>query len=112
MSCLSFSTSSKAIGPRPERPEIAVQYLEELPEFNLRLQVKAGLTGLAQVYGRYNTEPVDKLQMDLMYINEMSIIEDIKLILATIKILFIKDSTSGTAEGQITAMVSKTEQKK
>ncbi|MBR3803057.1 MAG: exopolysaccharide biosynthesis polyprenyl glycosylphosphotransferase [Clostridia bacterium] len=100
------------VGPRPERPEIAVQYLEELPEFNLRLQVKAGLTGLAQVYGRYNTEPADKLQMDLMYINDMSIIEDIKLVLATIKILFIKESTSGTAEGQITAMASKTEQKK
>ncbi len=97
------------VGPRPERPEIAAQYLEEYPEFNLRLQVKAGLTGLAQVYGRYNTEPADKLQMDLMYINEMSTVQDIKLIMATIKILFIKDSTSGTAEGQTTAMVSKEE---
>ncbi len=95
------------VGPRPERPEIAAQYLEEYPAFNLRLQVKAGLTGLAQVYGRYNTEPADKLQMDLMYINEMSTVQDFKLIMATIKILFIKDSTSGTAEGQTTAMVSK-----
>lgn len=100
------------VGPRPERPEIAAQYLEELPEFNLRLQVKAGLTGLAQVYGRYNTEPADKLQMDLMYINAMSTFQDIKLIMATIKILFIKDSTSGTAEGQITAMVSKSDKNK
>lgn len=97
------------VGPRPERPEIAEQYLEEYPAFNLRLQVKAGLTGLAQVYGRYNTEPADKLQMDLMYINEMSAVTDFKLIMATVKILFIKDSTSGTAEGQTTAMAKKEE---
>ena len=95
------------VGPRPERPEIAAQYEEELPEFSLRLQVKAGLTGLAQVYGRYNTEPYDKLQMDLMYINQMSFVKDLRLILATVKILFIKDSTQGTAEGQITAMAKK-----
>lgn len=100
------------VGPRPERPEIAAQYEEELPEFNLRLQVKAGLTGLAQVYGRYNTEPYDKLQMDLMYINQMSFVKDLRLILATIKILFVKDSTQGTAEGQITAMAKKEEREK
>ncbi len=98
------------VGPRPERPEIARQYEQELPAFALRLQVNAGLTGLAQVYGRYNTEPYDKLQMDLMYINEMSLVEDISLILATIKILFIKDSTSGTAEGQLTALVNRSEE--
>ncbi len=99
------------VGPRPERPEIAKQYEEELPEFNLRLQVKAGLTGLAQIYGRYNTEPYDKLQMDLMYINQMSFVKDLRLILATIKILFIKDSTHGTAEGQTTALANKEENK-
>lgn len=92
------------VGPRPERPEIAAQYEEEFPSFDLRLQVRAGLTGLAQVYGRYNTEPYDKLQMDLMYINHMSLTQDLKLIFATVKILFIKDSTQGTAEGQLTAM--------
>lgn len=92
------------VGPRPERPEIAEQYHQELPEFALRLQVKAGLTGLAQVYGRYNTEPYNKLQMDLMYINEMSLLKDLQLILATVKILFIKDSTQGVASGQATAM--------
>lgn len=97
------------VGPRPERPEIAAQYEKELPEFNLRLQVKAGLTGLAQVYGRYNTEPYDKLQMDLMYINDMSFVKDLRLIFATVKILFIKDSTQGTAEGQTTAMAKKEE---
>lgn len=95
------------VGPRPERPEIAAQYLEELPAFNLRLQVQAGLTGLAQVYGRYNTEPADKLQMDLMYVNNMSLLQDFRLIMATVKILFIKDSTHGTAEGQLTAMSKK-----
>ncbi len=97
------------VGPRPERPEIAKQYLEELPAFDLRLQVQAGLTGLAQVYGKYNTEPLDKLQMDLMYINNMSILQDFKLIMATIKVLFMKESTHGTAEGQTTALVKKNE---
>ncbi len=92
------------VGPRPERPEIAEQYEQELPEFSLRLQVKAGLTGLAQVYGRYNTEPYNKLQMDLMYINEMSFLKDLQLILATIKILFVKESTQGVAHGKATAM--------
>ena len=97
------------VGPRPERPEIAKQYEEELPEFRLRLQVKAGLTGLAQIYGRYNTEPYDKLRMDLMYINQMSFVKDLRLILATVKILFMKDSTEGTAQGQTTAMKEKKE---
>ena len=92
------------VGPRPERPEIARQYEEFLPEFAMRLQVKAGLTGFAQVYGRYNTEPYHKLQMDLMYINDMSFLKDLQLILATIKILFVKDSTQGIAQGQQTAL--------
>jgi len=95
------------VGPRPERPEIAKQYEESLPEFALRLQVKAGLTGLAQVYGRYNTEPYHKLQMDLLYINEMSVPTDLQLILATIKILFVKESTQGIAQGQATALADK-----
>ena len=93
------------VGPRPERPEIAAQYEEEMPAFNLRLQVKAGLTGFAQVEGRYNTTPYDKLQMDLMYINSMSVSEDLRLMFATVKILFIKDSTEGIADGQVTASV-------
>ena len=59
-------------GPRPERPEIAEQYYETMPDFRLRLQVKAGLTGYAQVYGKYNTEPYEKLEFDLLYINHMS----------------------------------------
>lgn len=97
------------VGPRPERPEIAKQYEEFLPAFGLRLQVKAGLTGLAQVYGKYNSDPYDKLRMDLMYINNMSLLEDIKLMFATVKVLFMKDSTSGIAEGQTTAAANSEE---
>lgn len=92
------------VGPRPERPEIAAEYEDKIPAFALRLQVKAGLTGLAQVYGRYNTDPMAKLQMDLMYINRMSLVEDFKLIFATIKILFMKDSTEGIQDSQRTAI--------
>lgn len=94
------------VGPRPERPEIAEQYLKELPAFSLRLQVKAGLTGYAQVYGRYNTEPADKLKMDLMYINNMSLMEDLRLMMATVQILFVKESTQGIAAGKTMALSS------
>ena len=83
------------VGPRPERPELCAVYEEEMPEFSLRTEVKAGLTGYAQVYGKYNTQPYDKLQMDLMYISNQSIITDFKIILATIKVLFIPESTEG-----------------
>lgn len=92
------------VGPRAERPELTEKYSEKIPEFKLRLQAKAGLTGYAQVYGKYNTEPYEKLQMDLMYIAHPSIIEDFKIILATIKILFMKDSTEGIKDGQTTAL--------
>ena len=94
------------VGPRPERPEIAAQYEKEMPEFALRLQAKAGLTGYAQVYGRYNTTPYDKLLMDLRYIANPSIAEDFKICMATIKILFMAESTEGVAEGQTTAMMT------
>lgn len=85
-------------GPRPERPEIAAQYEEELPEFRLRLQAKAGLTGYAQVYGKYNTTPYDKLVMDLMYIAHPSFLQDLQIMFATVKILFMKESTEGFEE--------------
>lgn len=83
------------VGPRPERPEIAEQYYEKMPEFKLRLQVKAGLTGYAQVYGRYNTSPYEKLEFDLLYINNMSILVDLQLCFATVMTLFKKESTEG-----------------
>ena len=92
------------VGPRPERPEIAAEYEKHMPEFRLRLQCKAGLTGYAQVYGKYNTTPYDKLLMDLMYISDPSIIQDLRIIFATIKILFMPESTEGVAAGQTTAM--------
>lgn len=91
------------VGPRPERPEIAEQYMKELPEFALRLKGKAGLTGYAQVYGKYNTQPYDKLQMDLMYLSHPSIIEDFRIMFSTVKILFLPESTEGVAAGQVTA---------
>ena len=92
------------VGPRPERPEIARQIYESLPEFRLRLQVKAGLTGYAQIYGRYNTGPYEKLLFDLMYISDMSLITDLMLMFATVSILFMSESTAGVEVGQTTAI--------
>ena len=92
------------VGPRPERPEIAAEYEKQMPEFRLRLQCKAGLTGYAQVYGKYNTTPYDKLLMDLMYISDPSLVQDLRIIFATVKILFLPESTEGIAAGQTTAM--------
>ena len=73
------------VGPRPERPEIAAQYEQSIPEFSYRLKVKAGLTGYAQVYGKYNTTPYDKLKLDLTYIENYSFLLDLQLIATTIK---------------------------
>ena len=92
------------VGPRPERPEIAEQYYQKMPDFRLRLQVKAGLTGYAQVYGKYNTDPYEKLEFDLMYINQMSILTDLKLMFATFAILFSGESTAGVDIGAVTAL--------
>ena len=83
-----------------ERPEIAAQYERDMPEFALRLQAKAGLTGYAQVYGKYNTTPYDKLQMDLMYISRPNLVEDMKILFATIPILFSRESTEGVPSGR------------
>lgn len=92
------------IGPRPERPQIIAQYLEEMPEFAFRTKVKAGLAGYAQVYGKYNTTPYDKLKLDLFYIENYSVWLDIKLMMLTLKILFSPESTEGVEEQQVTAM--------
>ena len=83
------------VGPRPERPELAAENEKIMPEFRYRLKVKAGLTGYAQVLGKYNTTPYDKLRLDLMYIEQYSFLLDLKLILMTIKILFVPESTEG-----------------
>ncbi len=105
-----FKGDMSIVGPRPERPEIAVQYEEEMPEFSYRLKVKAGLTGYAQVLGKYNTTPYDKLKLDLVYISQYSFLLDLKLILMTIKTVFTPESTEGIAKGQKTAQ--KKEEKK
>ena len=86
------------VGPRPERPELMAEIVEEIPEFVYRLKVKAGLTGYAQVYGKYNTTAYDKLKLDLTYIRNYSIFLDLKLILMTPKVMFLKESTEGGKE--------------
>ena len=91
------------VGPRPERPEIAAEYEKEIPEFFYRLKVKAGLTGYAQVYGKYNTKPYDKLKLDLTYIENYSFFLDLQLIATTVKILFQKENTEGVEQWQVTA---------
>ena len=95
------------IGPRPERPEIIAQYMKEMPEFAYRTKVKAGLAGYAQVYGKYNTTPYDKLKLDLYYIESYSTWLDIKLMLLTIKVLFLPDATEGVDANQTTAQKTK-----
>ncbi len=92
------------IGPRPERPEIIAQYLEDMPEFAFRMKVKAGLAGYAQVYGKYNTTPYDKLKLDLTYIEQYSVWLDLKLMLLTLKILIKPESTEGVDSSQVTAI--------
>ena len=83
------------VGPRPERKVFSEEFCQTIPEFAYRTKVKAGLTGYAQIYGKYNTVPYDKLRLDLMYIENYSILLDIKLILLTLRIIFSKDSTEG-----------------
>ena len=92
------------VGPRPERPEIFEKYSDSIPEFEFRLKVKAGITGYAQVHGKYNTTPIDKLRLDLLYIERYSLLLDIKLMLLTLRIIFSKDSTEGIESNQITAL--------
>lgn len=75
------------VDPQPERPEIHDIYLDEIAEFDFRLKVKAGLTGYAQVYGKYNTSPYDKLKLDMTYIENYSLWLDFKLMLMTFRIL-------------------------
>ncbi|MCR5250252.1 MAG: sugar transferase [Lachnospiraceae bacterium] len=99
-----FKGEMSFIGPRPERPEIIAEYEKEMPEFSFRMKVKAGLAGYAQVYGKYNTTPYDKLKLDLTYIENYSVWLDLKLMLLTLKILFKPDATEGVEGGQTTAM--------
>lgn len=99
-----FKGDMSLVGPRPERPEIFDKYAESIPEFGFRLNVKAGLTGYAQVYGKYNTTPIDKLKLDLIYIQEFSYWLDLKLILMTFRIVFRKETSEGVDKNQKTAL--------
>lgn len=91
------------VGPRPECPKLAAEYRKTIPEFDYRLKVKAGLTGYAQVYGKYNTTPYDKLKLDLNYIENYSFWLDLKLMMLTFKILFQKENTEGIEAWQTSA---------
>lgn len=93
-----FRGDMSFVGPRPERPEFIEKYMEEMPEFSYRMKVRAGITGYAQLYGKYNTKPYDKLKFDLYYIEQFSLGLDIRLMILTFKILFTKESTEGTSE--------------
>lgn len=95
------------VGPRPERPSIAAEYKKELPEFGFRLKAKAGLTGYAQIYGKYSTTPYDKLKLDLYYIEHQTILLDLRILLMTVKIIFQKENAEGVKAGQVTALMNK-----
>ena len=99
-----FKGDMSLVGPRPERKMIMHEYEKELPEFYYRLKVKAGLTGYAQVYGKYNTTPYDKLKLDLFYIENYSFLLDIKLIFMTVKIFFQKEVSEGVDDKQVNAL--------
>lgn len=92
------------VGPRPERIEHVMKYTNDIPEFSLRSKVKGGLTGYAQVYGKYNTTAPDKLKLDLVYIMNYSLLLDLQIIIETIKILFLKESTEGFSEERAAEM--------
>ena len=92
------------VGPRPERWEHVEKYTNDIPEFAYRMKVRGGLTGYAQVYGKYNTEPLDKLKLDLYYITNYSILLDVQIVFETVKILFQKESTEGFEEERVEEM--------
>lgn len=99
-----FKGEMSLVGPRPERKSIMKEYQKELPEFYYRLKVKAGLTGYAQVYGKYNTTPYDKLKLDLYYIENYSFLLDVKLLFMTVKIFFQKEVSEGVEDTQVNAL--------
>lgn len=83
------------VGPRPERPFFVEQFIKEKPEYAYRHNVKPGITGLAQIAGKYNTTAYDKLIYDLIYIQEVSVKTDLIIMLQTLKVLITKESTEG-----------------
>ncbi len=95
------------VGPRPERPIFVEEYLKEIEDYDKRFFVKAGLTGLAQVYARYDTTVKDKILYDLIYINDYSFFQDIKIILLTLKIIFVKESAAGVHKKENYEMIDR-----
>lgn len=95
-----FKGEMSVVGPRPERPELAAEYEKQMPEFSFRLQVKAGLTGYAQVVGLYDTTPYDKLKMDLMYIENYSLLLDLQILLMTVKTALFPSASNETLHEQ------------
>jgi len=100
------------VGPRPERPFFVEQFKKEIPEYDLRHRAKAGLTGLAQVQGKYNTSVKNKLKYDLLYINGYSLAWDIKIIMQTLNILLRRNSTEGVKDINYEEEIKKLSQKK
>jgi len=100
------------VGPRPERIEHVQLYSAEIPEFGYRMKVKGGLTGFAQVYGKYNTTAYDKLKLDLMYIQNYTFLLDVEIIFKTLKILFMKESTEGFSQEAVTKIHEDIKEKK
>ncbi|WP_130836622.1 exopolysaccharide biosynthesis polyprenyl glycosylphosphotransferase [Lachnoclostridium sp. Marseille-P6806] len=98
-----FRGEMSLVGPRPEALPMMEQYTRSIPEFSYRLKVKGGLTGYAQVYGKYNTLPLDKIKMDLFYIMNYSVLLDVQIMFETLRILFQKESTEGFASQQTAA---------
>lgn len=91
-----FIGDMSIVGPRPERPFFVEQFIKETPEYAYRHNVKPGITGMAQIYGKYNTTAFDKLVYDLMYIEKCNILTDLAIIIQTVKVLFTKSATEGT----------------
>ncbi len=90
-----LSGSMSVVGPRPERPEFVSEYLVTIENYDKRFYAKAGLTGLAQVYMRYGTSAKDKTLYDILYIKDYSLWLDIKLVLLTLKTVFVKEQSGG-----------------
>lgn len=106
-----FKGEMSMVGPRPERPEIMEKYMDSIEEFKYRLKVKGGITGYAQVYGKYNTTPYNKLRLDLTYIQNYTIFLDIKVLVLTFKIVFRKETSEGVDADQDTALKNQVERK-
>ncbi len=88
------------VGPRPERKKFVDEYIEEIPDYDKRFFVKAGITGMSHVYARYDTGAKDRVLFDILYIRDYSFMLDLKLILLTIKIMFMKNAAAGVRDDE------------